>query len=259
MRQVILLLLVGSSLSAQDIASRVAAVGSGTVRMHFASDPGVCGNGRGSIRVRGTEGRSTVHNSGSIDARGRRAEWEDECESGPVRVALDVENRRVMALRSYVGGSWRGRPDADLGEVPAEQAVAYLMQLAATAEGRVAKDAILPAMLAEGPSPDREILAIAKDEGRPRDVRTGATFWLSQSAGARVTEGLQELLDDPERQVRESAVFALSQRPNDESVPALIRLARSHRDPQIRRTAVFWLGQKRDPRALAYFEEVLAP
>jgi hypothetical protein len=40
-------------------------------------------------------------------------------------------------------------------------------------------------------------------------------------------------------------------------VPSLIRIARTNRDPEIRKSAIFWLGQSRDPRALTYFEEVL--
>lgn len=92
---------------------------------------------------------------------------------------------------------------------------------------------------------------------QPRDVRQSALFWISQAASDAATAGLQELVEDDDRRVRESAVFALSQRPADESVPALIRLARTHRDPSVRRNAVFWLGQSKDARALGYFEEVL--
>jgi HEAT repeat protein len=57
--------------------------------------------------------------------------------------------------------------------------------------------------------------------------------------------------------VRKRAVFALSQRPKEESVPALLRIAKAHRDPEMRRSAIFWLGQSNDPRALAQFEELL--
>lgn len=240
MRLALLALLVPASLSAQDLGTRVASVGTGSVRMQFASDSTVCGNGRG-----------------IISTSGRANEWEADCERGPVRVAIDVTDRKVTALRSYVGGRWRGEAELDLGEVPAAQAMQFLMQVAATADSRPARDAIFPALIAEGPAPDAQLLAIAKDDSRPRDVRSQATFWLSQSASDRATAGLQELIDDPESAVREQAVFALSQRPNDESVPALIRLARTHRDPTVRRRAVFWLGQKRDPRAISYFEELL--
>jgi HEAT repeat protein len=52
-------------------------------------------------------------------------------------------------------------------------------------------------------------------------------------------------------------VFALSQRPREEAVPALIRIARASRDGGTRRKDVFWLGQIDDPRAVALFEEIL--
>jgi HEAT repeat protein len=52
-------------------------------------------------------------------------------------------------------------------------------------------------------------------------------------------------------------VFALSQLDNDRGVPELIKVARTHRDPQIRKNAIFWLGQSEDPRAIALFEELL--
>lgn len=257
MRTLALFVLAAGSLGAQDLASRVAAVGNGTVRLQFAADSGVCGNGRGNISIRRDDGRATVSGENINVSRTRAAEWEDDCETGPVRLALDVTNRRVTALRSYVGGRWRSDADLDLGNVSPTAARDYLMQLVASGEARVAREAIFPALIAEGPSPDAALVAVAKDENRPRDVRSSATFWLSQSAGDRAAAGLQELIGDPDREIREQAVFALSQRPNDESVPALIRLARTHQDPAVRRRAVFWLGQKRDPRALQYFEDVL--
>jgi hypothetical protein len=40
-------------------------------------------------------------------------------------------------------------------------------------------------------------------------------------------------------------------------VPALIRIARTNPHPELRRTALFWLGQSEDPRALTLFEEIL--
>ena len=60
-----------------------------------------------------------------------------------------------------------------------------------------------------------------------------------------------------EREIRKKAVFALSPLPKDEGVPKLIEVAGTHRDAAVRRQAMFWLGQSRDPRALAFFEQVL--
>jgi HEAT repeat protein len=57
--------------------------------------------------------------------------------------------------------------------------------------------------------------------------------------------------------VKKKAVFALSQLPKDESVPQLIHVADTNRNPVVRKEAIFWLGQSQDSRALAYLEEVL--
>ena len=37
--------------------------------------------------------------------------------------------------------------------------------------------------------------------------------------------------------------------------PKLMEVARNNRNPEVRKQAMFWLGQSRDPRALALFEE----
>jgi HEAT repeat protein len=84
-------------------------------------------------------------------------------------------------------------------------------------------------------------------------------FWLGQAAGEAATRGLDSLVKDAggDLEIRKQAVFALSQRPEREGVPVLIDIARTNRHPEIRKTALFWLGQSEDPRALTLFEEIL--
>jgi hypothetical protein len=36
-----------------------------------------------------------------------------------------------------------------------------------------------------------------------------------------------------------------------------VDLAKNEKDPELRKKAIFWLGQTHDPRALAYFEQIL--
>jgi len=90
-------------------------------------------------------------------------------------------------------------------------------------------------------------------------VRGTALFWVAQRAGDKAAGTLTQALEDPETEVRKKAVFALSQLPKDEGVAKLIEVARTHRDAAVRRQAMFWLGQSRDPRALAFFEQILRP
>ena len=54
-----------------------------------------------------------------------------------------------------------------------------------------------------------------------------------------------------------AAVFALSQMPKQEGVPKPIQVAETNKNPEVRKQAMFWLGQSNDRRALEFFEEVL--
>jgi HEAT repeat protein len=62
---------------------------------------------------------------------------------------------------------------------------------------------------------------------------------------------------DPEVEVKRRAVIALGRLPREEGVPLLIDVARSNRSTALRRQAMQTLGQSNDPRALAFFEQVL--
>lgn len=101
------------------------------------------------------------------------------------------------------------------------------------------------------------LLRAARDGATPH-LRGQALFWLSQRAGRAAVGAITEAIDrDPDTDVKRRAVFALSQLPADEGLPRLIEVARAHSNPAVRRQAFFWLGQSKDPRALAFFREIL--
>ncbi len=252
-------LLLALALLQQPLDRRIAAAPDGIVRLTFAARPNVCGNGRGSVSMDcedGNCGRYTV-NVGNRD----RSDVEYDCDPGPVRVSLRVSGGHVTSLRTYVGGRWRTATDGvtDLGTVGAREAAAYFLALVTKESGAGAENAVFPAILADSVTVWPDLLRIARDGRVSRGARRQSVFWLGQAAGEAATRGLTDLVDDrsTDRDVREQAVFALSQRPHDEGVPALIRIAKENPDPELRRKAIFWLGQSDDPRALALFEELL--
>ncbi len=257
------LALAAAPAAAQRLGARVAAAPDGRVRLTFAARPGLCGNGRNVISLecsRGQCGRQTITTNGGWDGEGDEVEY--DCEPGPVRVSLTVRGGEVRALRTYVGGRWVTSTAAgvtDLGTVPAREATEFLLELAKSADGRVGEEAILPATFADSVTVWPALLKLARVERVPERTRRQAVFWLGQTAGEAATRGLTGLVEDSDvdREVKEQAVFALSQQPRDAGVPALIRIARTHREPAVRRKAIFWLGQSGDPRALALFEELL--
>lgn len=238
-----LLLALPAALSAQSLTQRIAAAGDGTVRFSFAARPGVCGNGANSISI--------------VD---RSDEWEGDCERGPVRVSLRMRNGAVAEAHSYVGGRWRsaGPAGTDLGTLPAGQTAADLLVLAERAAGD-GEELITAASLADSTTIWPRLIALAHKTTVPLDTRKHAIFWLGQAAGAVATRGLDSIVRDDkgDLELRKQAVFALSQQPEDEGVPALIRIARSNPIGEVRKSALFWLGQSEDPRALELFEELL--
>jgi hypothetical protein len=248
---------VAAMAPAQSIASRVARVSNGTVRMSFAARPGICGSGN-SIPHNNGRGRTTWGDNWNTS---RDVEWESDCSLGPARIVLDRRNGELADLRFYVGGRWRpaGSDVVDLGTVPAREAADYLVSIAQTERGSMGEKAILPATIADSSNIWPAILKIARNDNLPRSTRTKSVFWLGQAAGDAATANLKDLVVDNsvDREVRESAVFALSQRPREEGVPALISVARTNKDPEIRKKALFWLGQSHDPRAIDLFEELL--
>ena len=231
------------------VGRQVATIREGTVRLSFRARAGVCGNGNSN---------SMSWNGGGSRSKGRN-EWENECEPGPVRVAIDVENGAPVNIRFYVGGRWRAEGSAtDLGTVGAADAGNYFMWLAERSNEQAAKDAIPVAVIADSATVWPALLRIARNEERPRDIRKNSVFWLGQAASDAIPalDGLANA-DSEDIEIRKAAVFALSQRPKKEGVPALLKIVRGKGDARVRKQAIFWLGQSGDPRAVAYFEEVL--
>ncbi|MBV9927247.1 MAG: HEAT repeat domain-containing protein [Acidobacteria bacterium] len=91
------------------------------------------------------------------------------------------------------------------------------------------------------------------------DLRQQAIHWLGQKAGERSLNALRDMANssDADTDVQVQVVHAISQRPANEAVPLLIQIARTHRNPEVRRMAIHRLSQTGDPRALELIQEVL--
>jgi HEAT repeat protein len=92
------------------------------------------------------------------------------------------------------------------------------------------------------------------------ELRRQAIHALGERAGQRSLKFLSDTAEraDGNAEVQVQAVRAISERPADEAVPILIRIARTHPNPVVRRQAIRSLGESGDPRAVEYFREVLA-
>jgi HEAT repeat protein len=127
------------------------------------------------------------------------------------------------------------------------------------ADDHIREKAIFALSISKEPQAVDTMIAVAHNDASSH-VRGQALFWLAQKAGKKAVGAISDVIDrDPDTEVKKKAVFALQQLPSGEGVPMLIQVARNNKNPAVRKQAMFWLGQSNDPRALAFFEEVLKP
>lgn len=248
-----------SNAAAQSLAARVDAAAPGHVQFSFAARPGVCGNGRSYIQT--APGSYTGSFSASINETLRM----EPCEPGPVRVILDRANREIIAVRTYVGSATALPPNTDLGRVSAQQATDYLLNLAATSEGRVGRDAIFPATLADSASIMDGLVRVARNQALPRETRSSALTHIGrsservQSVPPNVVETLLSVARDESDNltVRKQAISVLGRLEHSAGIPQLVDLARQSTSTWLAREAMTVLASSGDPRARAYLRSAV--
>ena len=218
--------------------------------------------------------RSAAHAIGQSRDRGTVATLKDLYET-----VKDVEVRRSVI--SAVGNSIDEQPafafllniaktDADpesrrtavrqLGHFAREDAVDEVMKIYANDTNIEVKRSALRS-LAETKSPRAEdkLFEVAKGND-VMEVRREAIRLLGERVSKRSFEFLSQTAQstDANTDVQVQAVRAISERKAEESVPLLIKIARTHPNQLVRKQAIRSLGESGDPRAVDFFREVLA-
>lgn len=257
-----LLITAPLALRAQSLADRVASGNDGAVQFSYSARPGVCGNGRSFVSI----GSNTYIGSYSMNDGAVR----ESCTPGPVRVVVSRAGSTITSVETFVGTMENAAPamgsaPRDLGRVPARQAAEYLLSLAARLEGRPAKDAIMPAVLADSADVWQPLLAIARDAGRPRETRTHSLSWMGRATNelgaapsAPVAAALVALAgdDNAERTIREQALSTLSRLPRGEGIPALIQMVTAGNQTWLGPKAMNTLANSGDPRAREFLRTI---
>ncbi|HEX8456771.1 MAG TPA: HEAT repeat domain-containing protein [Pyrinomonadaceae bacterium] len=149
----------------------------------------------------------------------------------------------------------------ELADIEGEAMLGELLKLYDTEQSNDVRRQLLHAF-AEMKSPQAEdkLFAVARGgNGSNEELRRHAIHMIGERAGKRSLDLLRETVESStaETQIQVQAVNALSERPAEESVPLLIKIARTHPNQQVRRRAINVLGESGDPRALEFFREVL--
>jgi HEAT repeat protein len=239
-----------SLLGQSALRSRVEGSGDARVQFRYAARADVCGLGS-SISV----GRSTYISTGNTGFDG----LERQCRRGPVVVRVTRAGGQVVGLDVEIAPDAVPEGVTDLGTIAACAAAEYLLDLAARADGRPGREAILPAVLADSATVWPGLLALARNSALSRSVRQGAMGWLgreldrmSADDARKASAALIAIAGDAEETlpVRQQAVSVLA-RTERADLSALTKMANGT-DTWLRQAAVQALANSGDPRAREY-------
>jgi HEAT repeat protein len=104
---------------------------------------------------------------------------------------------------------------------------------------------------------DRWLLDIALDESQGEDLR-GHALWTAGQAGIAGSElvTVYDRLTDAE--VKEKLIWVLSESDDRAATDKLVAIAQKDPDREMRKKAIFWLGQKNDPRIQQILLDILS-
>ena len=94
----------------------------------------------------------------------------------------------------------------------------------------------------------RVLRTVVEDTTEDTSVRKNAIFSLGTSDAVRTSDLVAVYQRVSTADLREHTIFVLSQRQDETSLIALMRIAREDSDTRMRGKALFWLAQRHDPR-----------
>jgi HEAT repeat protein len=104
---------------------------------------------------------------------------------------------------------------------------------------------------------EKWLMQIAANGKEDIELRKKALFWAGQS-GVGVDEIIPFYTQIPDQEMREQVIFVLSQRGNNpRAVDKLMDIAKNDKNPELRKKAIFWLGQSRDPRVQQFLVDMI--
>ena len=238
---------------AQSLANRVASSSDRSVQFSYPARPGVCGDGRSYIST------STGNFYGSYSTN-----TAEQCQVGPARVIVDLADRNVVALRTFVGGATT-TADAgvtNLGTVTPADAADYLLSVASRADGRVGRDAIFAALLADGVNLAPKLLDIARDQNRPLETRRAALSGLGRSDTReldRIGATLVQIATNESdvQGVRSHALAVLARLDHGAGIQPLVQLASGNITSWTGRESMRVLSGSGDPRARQFLRSTV--
>ena len=134
----------------------------------------------------------------------------------------------------------------------------FLRDLFSRSRDEEIQGSIIQAMAqAHTPEAMRWLIDLARDKSLPIEARKNALFWAGQS-GADLRQFVA-LYDEMKGQteIQNQLIFVFSQRRDRDAIDKLMDIATNDPDRDLRKQAIFWLGQSHDPRVQKFLLDLI--
>jgi HEAT repeat protein len=174
------------------------------------------------------------------------------------------EDRAQQALRDFAAREESGEHLREqaifwLGQRSNDDNAKFLRDLFATTSNHEVKDKILFSISQmRGSASSQWLLDQAVNSKNSMELRKQALFWAGEN-GTLDFSKLAALYDKAsEEEFKNQVIFVLSQRSKSpEAVDKLIDIAKNEKNRELKKQALFWLGQSHDPRAIKALMEIV--
>jgi hypothetical protein len=170
--------------------------------------------------------------------------------------------RAQQALRSYaeregIPESTREKAIFWLGQHQSAENATYLRSLYGKLKSQDLKKKVLFSLSQMGGEENgRWLLRVAGDSSQGLEMRKQALFWAGQG-GVSIDELTKLYANISDKEMREQLIFVYSQRDEPAALDKLIDIARSDPSPDLKKRALFWLGQSEDSRAVQALQDII--
>jgi HEAT repeat protein len=165
---------------------------------------------------------------------------------------------RDFATRAEAPTELRGNAIFWLGQRASTENNEFLRSLYTRLTSQELKEKVLFSLSQrKGMGNEQWLMNIAINEREDIELRKKALFWAGQSGvGLEAIIPLYSRITNKE--MKEQVIFVLSQRHNNTAaVDKLIDIAKNDKDAELRKKAIFWLGQSRDPRVQQFLIDLI--
>jgi tetratricopeptide (TPR) repeat protein len=165
---------------------------------------------------------------------------------------------RDFAAREGENGDLREKAIFWLGQRRSTENTEFLRSLYSRLSNEDLKEKILFSLSQQkGAGNEQWLMNIALNPKEDIELRKKALFWAGQTGVA--TSELSSLYNRmADAEMKDQMIFVFSQRQHDPAaMDKLFDIAKNEKDPELRKKAIFWLGQSRDPRVQQFLIDLI--